>query len=427
MGNIIKLKRFKNKMTQEELSIGICTPSYLSRIENNQVIAAEEVYNLLFKKLGIDYGSKEKPAIEIDTEIENWYLNMLKRKRSTNNINELKQLAKVADHAASIKFDIVYCRYLIMNGDLDQAGETLHYISKILRGKRSRSFFLYTNIFMVYYYLKKEYTKALELGLDLIEIDSYRSLAKDNYEVAMFYYNIALNYSRIRQYRKCIHFSKMALHIFNNNYDFDRALDCQLLLGIAHNNLNNWDQSINAYYLAKKILKRFEIESKGNYYGKIYNNLGYCFERQNEYDKSIRYYEMSLEYAQDTNHRLQTVINLVRCHHVHGNNGKSGDWLQLGIDFKSNKVKQIYILQLDIYTMLLQDTAAAIEDIVKLQTISIKYFTENHLWGFVSEYANIFASLYERYGHYKKANDMYKLSLATLKEIDTSHFRRIKY
>lgn len=420
MGNIIKLKRFKNKMTQEELSIGICTPSYLSRIENNQVVAGEDVYHLLFKKLGIQYENNESPATEIDIEIEEWYLTMLKRKRAITNMNELKQSAKSSGNGVSIKFDIVYCRYLLMNGDFDQAGEALLYLGKIIQNKRSRSFFIYTNILMVYYHLKEEYAKALRLGLDLIEIDSYRSLAKDNYEIAMFYYNIALNYSRIRQFRKCIHFSEKSLNIFNNNYDFDRALDCQLLLGIAHNNLNNWEQSIHAYHLAKKILKLFPIETKENYYGKIYNNLGYCYERQNEFTKSINYYEKGLEYKKDTNDRLQTVINLVRCNHVHGNKEQARDWLQLGLDFKNKNAQQKYILQLDIYALLLQDTNIAIEDLVKLQTTSIKFFSENYMRSLVSEYANLFASLYERYSHYKKANDMYKLSLTTMKEIETS-------
>ncbi|WP_369525031.1 helix-turn-helix domain-containing protein [Dubosiella newyorkensis] len=39
----------------EELADGICSPSYLSRIEQNKVVPGEEFYNLLETKLGIHY------------------------------------------------------------------------------------------------------------------------------------------------------------------------------------------------------------------------------------------------------------------------------------------------------------------------------------------------------------------------------------
>lgn len=42
-------------MKQDELCRGICTPSYLSRIENNLVIADDGLYTLLFERLGINY------------------------------------------------------------------------------------------------------------------------------------------------------------------------------------------------------------------------------------------------------------------------------------------------------------------------------------------------------------------------------------
>ncbi len=52
---LLKRKRIEKHLTLEELSKGICTVSYLSRIENNIVDVGEEYYSSLFKKLDIDF------------------------------------------------------------------------------------------------------------------------------------------------------------------------------------------------------------------------------------------------------------------------------------------------------------------------------------------------------------------------------------
>ena len=52
-GLLIKEERKKMDISLEALSHGICSPSYLSKIENNIVTANDAIYNLLFKKLGI--------------------------------------------------------------------------------------------------------------------------------------------------------------------------------------------------------------------------------------------------------------------------------------------------------------------------------------------------------------------------------------
>lgn len=52
-GLLIKKRRKELDISLEALSHGICSPSYLSKIENNILVANDDIYNLLFKKLGI--------------------------------------------------------------------------------------------------------------------------------------------------------------------------------------------------------------------------------------------------------------------------------------------------------------------------------------------------------------------------------------
>lgn len=76
VGSLVKYYRIKNGKTQVELCTGICTPSYLSRIENNQIYADEEIYTLLFNKLGISYERILKENNKADKRLEKWYKDM---------------------------------------------------------------------------------------------------------------------------------------------------------------------------------------------------------------------------------------------------------------------------------------------------------------------------------------------------------------
>ena len=74
-GVLLKRKRQERHMTLESLCQGICTVSYLSRIENNLVDVEEKYYVSLFKKLDIDFNElKEVKENEIFTELLKCYL-----------------------------------------------------------------------------------------------------------------------------------------------------------------------------------------------------------------------------------------------------------------------------------------------------------------------------------------------------------------
>lgn len=54
LGRLIKYHRQQQGLKQDDLAVGICTSSYLSRIENGVVVAEQTVYDMLLAHLGID-------------------------------------------------------------------------------------------------------------------------------------------------------------------------------------------------------------------------------------------------------------------------------------------------------------------------------------------------------------------------------------
>lgn len=59
-GMQIRKNREKLALKQEYLAKGICSVSYLSKIEKGDIVASDEIVNLLFEKLGIEYNKDTK-------------------------------------------------------------------------------------------------------------------------------------------------------------------------------------------------------------------------------------------------------------------------------------------------------------------------------------------------------------------------------
>ncbi|MDE8051543.1 helix-turn-helix transcriptional regulator [Erysipelothrix rhusiopathiae] len=54
LGTLLRNERLKQNMSQQALCEGICSVSYLSKIESNTVTPSDEIFDLLFDCLGIN-------------------------------------------------------------------------------------------------------------------------------------------------------------------------------------------------------------------------------------------------------------------------------------------------------------------------------------------------------------------------------------
>ena len=52
IGEYIQIKRMQKKISVHELCVDICSPSTLSKIENNQINAKDEIINYLLLRVG---------------------------------------------------------------------------------------------------------------------------------------------------------------------------------------------------------------------------------------------------------------------------------------------------------------------------------------------------------------------------------------
>lgn len=124
LAQIMKRKRLEMGITLEKMSDGICSTSYLSKIENCLVDVDDYYYNVLFERLNLDYAELlQTRLLPIDADILNAYLE-----------NDLKAIhnyvSKTIDNNnyCDVETELFLLLYNIINHNFD---ETNLIISKI--------------------------------------------------------------------------------------------------------------------------------------------------------------------------------------------------------------------------------------------------------------------------------------------------------
>ncbi|MED5015238.1 helix-turn-helix transcriptional regulator [Geobacillus stearothermophilus] len=77
IGQIIKIKRKELGLTQSEVCEGICSVTHLSKIENNTTNVADDVIQLICKRLNINIEEEKKRIENIELILNKFYEAMI--------------------------------------------------------------------------------------------------------------------------------------------------------------------------------------------------------------------------------------------------------------------------------------------------------------------------------------------------------------
>ncbi|MDX1700582.1 MAG: helix-turn-helix domain-containing protein [Melioribacteraceae bacterium] len=333
IGLLIRMSRIQQNMKQVTLAKGICSTSYLSKIENNQTIPSNEVLKLLINRLGIDY-------LSISSEEENKFISQLLSlykisiiERNKNLITD--ELPKYIDRKLLFKEEknfytynlLLYRLYLIKN-PLD---ENCLVIQNVLRHMENdfddRQKFIYNLNSGIYNYIQRNFNQALsnfESALSLIS-----SFQIDELELADFYNALSLSYLSEGKILNTIEYASQALAIFRNNLLFKRAFDSYIIVGIAHKKNSNFKLAEESFLLAQKIVLDLKMKDQN---GMILHNLGSLAAIQGKSVKAIQYFEESLSnFENDTEYYLINMLSIIMEFSKNNNSEKVIEWCLNGL------------------------------------------------------------------------------------------------
>lgn len=302
-GMLIRMYRKEQQMKQDDLAVGICTTSYLSRIENNLVTATEEVYRLLFQRLGKTYEDVQHQHSETEEALEKIYQSLLDDEPLDD--EQLALLMTKTTAALHTMQQLIYARYLTREQQLTQAEAILKTINQP-QFTKNRLTALYIGV-MTYYQVSKGAYENI-LARERHDSASFYFTKEHQYEQAIYKYHLAFAAHRHYQFSLAAQYVEEAIQLFTHQYRPLFQLKLYSMKGVILAALNHFDEALVEYTAGVTLLEAVPAIATNRQWASIFNNMAFCFEQQKRYREAHRYYEKSLQAFDD----VHTMINYLR-------------------------------------------------------------------------------------------------------------------
>jgi tetratricopeptide (TPR) repeat protein len=396
-------------MTQEQLAQGICSVSYLSKIENGDARSSDEVIEFLCERLGIAFESIDsKKSIEETRELlDDWYKEIRNRdiKAAGEKEPEVKEKIKhTQDPHTLLRYDLFKLSYLLALKKSDDAKELIDRLSIYEDQFTDELRYFYLHFIGFYYQLLEEYNNALPFLEQAEHIADSIGLKKA--EFAELYYHKALTYIFLYNNSASINYTHKALAIYEQAYHYMRISDCQTLLGINNGRIHNYEQAEFHYKHALKYAESFNDPERINI---ILHNLGFLYSKKRDSTKSIEYLKKSFENNSNHDLKLKTLYLITKENYSLQLKEEALEQIKKGIKLTKKLDRSGYYYHYMILQYKITDPSSK-KYIEFLRKEAIPYFEKKKQWEYVSEYAELLADLHFGDSKYKKASEFYRLA-----------------
>ena len=338
------MSRIQQNMKQITLAKGICSTSYLSKIENNQTVPSDEVLNLLVDRLNLEYE-------DLSTEQEKEFLSEMYRlykdaviDRNKEDVreklifyNERNYLFKEESNFYTYNL-YLFRLYLITDAEMVVLKNLMDALSQMKEKFDDRQRFLYNTNCGILFYIDQQYKTSLnyfETSLELVT-----TFQIDEWEIADFYNALSISYLSINHLLNTIEYSTKALNFYRDNLIFKRAIDCYIVIGIAQTSTAKYKSAEESYLLAKKLTTDLKFKE---YEGIITQNLGFLYSQKNNHLKAIEYYIESLNSTKDTEGYLLTIFSIIKEYSKQKNISNILEWCKKGFDLLESSPSEKYL------------------------------------------------------------------------------------
>ena len=159
LSRFLKRRRLELGKTLEEVSEGVCSTSYLSKIENCLVDVDESYFQMLFEKLNLEYKAVvEDRQTPIYDELIKAYLN--------NNVEYIKVRTNAimeTNNYNDAEIEIILILYNLVNGSLDEASRGLEKLEVIKNTLSSEELMVLGFLKVLSYFKNFMYDKISEM------------------------------------------------------------------------------------------------------------------------------------------------------------------------------------------------------------------------------------------------------------------------
>ncbi|MEI3606557.1 helix-turn-helix transcriptional regulator [Pseudogracilibacillus sp. SE30717A] len=400
-GRLIKYHRQQQGLRQDDVALGICTPSYLSRIENGVVVAEQTVYEMLLERLGIDL-ENEVANLELKhSTLETMYVKLLSNETLTQ--NELARLesyqTKVFQQEVDLLAGLVYSRYLSSIDALTEARELLMKIEPFITWHQDRVTQIYiattTNLHLSFL----EFEEII-LREEQQHVSNYMNTA-NRFEQANYLYHLAFAHHRYYSFQQALYYINRAAEAFSHHYKPLFQLKLYSMKGVILNDLHRFQEALLEFEAGLDLLRNVSAIQTPRQWSSLYNNLAYCYECQGLFKEAMSYYERANSFEED----LHIVINWMRATYQQGDEETLNKLFTHYPRERFNVLHHQYQRDLLKYASDRDNTLNKLKDIEELV---FPYFSEQEYYSLTLYYAPLWAAFYEELHAYKRASICFK-------------------
>lgn len=267
IGRLIKLERIKQNMSQAALSEGICSNTYLSKIENDLVVADIEIYQMLISALSYTYDNTFVAECELVIE-DIWKAAFditIEKTDATRQVYDL--LNKCRFSKISLDVSLTFFLFSIL---LDDDNSYDYYKNELDNNKMSHKQY-------------DRYTYVIANKLFMNRDDSILRLSMFE-EVATMNYLKGNYLATIGNYEESIKYSEKSFDEYSQAGDIIGMIWSSFNISNSYGNLNRLDDQIE---ISNRIIKlnNYLKNPLHDYY--VHYNLGSSYLSQGYYDKAL--------------------------------------------------------------------------------------------------------------------------------------------
>lgn len=350
-GNLIKVERMRKNMKQSVLARGICSISYLSKIENNQTTPSDEVLELIFERLELDVPLYYDFSEKIDQTKKEIRDTLKEALLSRQEEKYFKRIEKFKTNPVVLQSKDLYVTLLITlarfgitpGGNVQYLIEAGWIKDQLSNDDRIR----YDLIQCIYMFLYQSADRETTVNLlEKVGKDMANSGLPD-WEKADMRYVMGALYHRFTDYSQAIDYVKPALEYFQENFCLERIIESHMIIGLSFKRRKRYTTALEHYEKAAKVADKANLNE---YYGMLYNNMGDIYFLVGDQEKAQKYFLDSFNVKEGAKSKLYSVMSLLEVNVAQNDIEGIMKWLTVGYELKGNKEDLIeFDFHFDIY------------------------------------------------------------------------------
>ena len=406
-GHAIKFERIRQNIKQVQLSDGICTPSYLSKIESNSIVPSEKVIGKILKKFNFEKSNMEIPETKFNDYVKMNYKEAIlykDRAKTSLLLKELNQKLYVfPDLIDFYNHQLILLRLNLISHDIQfPTKEILRALSELKENFNTHQQFTFHINLGFLKFFENELDSSLESFQKALNI--LPSIKCEDWEIADMEYALGLVFAMSKRYVSSIEYTKRSITFFEKHLYYARSIEAYIVLSIAYKYSQKYDEASEILKIAQNIAQKTNHTEN---LLQLHYNIGAIDTLQGNSKSAVFNYQACITLSNEDWNTATSMIALIIEYAKQRDFSSVIEWSQRGLTLCNNSTDPlIRIKEPHFYCFLA--IYGELEDYENTLIKGIKLFEQHDEFRFAHKYSLQLARHYMENKKYKKAALQYK-------------------